>query len=152
MNRKPTRQAMKNFCRNAMVLSLSIGYATVLTAAPAPTARSDKTDAPRSVFTLPSNPSEGRDPFFPDSARLSGKATAAKPRVADASALVVNGFSGPLDHRLVIINNNTFGAGDEGDVVTSTGRLHLHCLEVKTNSVVVEVGGQRRELFYKNNL
>ena len=64
------------------------------------------------------------------------------------TSLVVKGFSGSMDHRLVIINNHTFAVGDEGDVVTSAGRIHLNCIEIKTNSVVIEVGGQRHELFY----
>ena len=55
-----------------------------------------------------------------------------------------------MDHRLVIINNHTFAAGDEGDVITRDGRIHLSCIEIKTNSVVIEVGGQRHELFYSD--
>jgi hypothetical protein len=55
-----------------------------------------------------------------------------------------------MGHRLVIINNHTFAAGDEGDVVTSVGRLHLTCIQIKTNSVVIEIGGVRNELMYSN--
>jgi len=135
-----------------MALLLSIGWAAMLTAAAAPAARSGKAEAPRSVFALPSNPNEGRDPFFPDSTRPYENVTMAKTRMADISALAIRGFSGPVDHRLVIINNYTFAAGDEGDVTTSIGRLHLRCIEIRTNSVVIEVGGQRHELFYTNNL
>ena len=45
-----------------------------------------------------------------------------------------------------IINNHTFAQGDEGDVLTSQGRVHLECIEIKANSVVIEYGGQRHEL------
>jgi hypothetical protein len=149
MNRNQIKRHIKNFHMNVMAASLSIGCAMVLAANAAPANQSDKTNgAPRSVFILPSNPKEGRDPFFPDSTRPYEIAAAANPQVADITSLVLRGFSGLMDHRLVIINNHTFSAGDEGDVITSTGRIHLTCIEIKTNSVVIEVGGQRRELFY----
>ena len=66
----------------------------------------------------------------------------------DPSSLAIKGFSGSVDHRYVIINNHTFAAGDEGDVITSSGRIHITCVEIRTNSVVIDVGGQRHELFY----
>ncbi|MGB7768194.1 MAG: hypothetical protein WBN22_04995 [Verrucomicrobiia bacterium] len=141
---------MKIFSKNAMTVVLSTGYAMGLVVNAAPAIQPDKTDVIRSVFILPASPKEGRDPFFPDSNRPYAVAVVAKPRVADISSLVVKGFSGLLDHRLVIINNHTFAAGDEGDVIVPLGRIHVRCIEIKTNSVVIEVGGQRHELFYSN--
>lgn len=152
MNRNQTKRPIENFCMNAMAVFFSIGYATVLAVSAAPTIPSNKTETPHSIFTLPSRPSEGRDPFFPNSTRPYEVAAAVIPQVADIKSLVLRGFSGTLDHRLVIINNHTFAAGDEGDVITSTGHLHLRCIEIRTNSVVVEVGGQFHELFYSNQL
>jgi len=137
---------MKFFTKNAMVMVLF----PVLAASATPVTPPGKTNVTRSVFILPANPTEGRDPFFPDSNRPYQVAAAAKPQVADVSSLVVKGFSGQLAQRLVIINNHTFAVGDEGDVVTVTGRIHLRCMEIGTNSVVIEVGGQRHELFYSN--
>ena len=125
---------------------------TVLAANAKPTAQPVETQVTRSVFILPSSPKEGRDPFFPDSNRPYEIAAAAKPVVADVSSLEVRGFSGELANRLVIINNHTFAVGDEGDVITSAGRIHLRCIEIRTNSVVIEVGDQRHELFYSNKL
>ena len=104
----------------------------------------------RSDFVMPSNPKEGRDPFFPDSTRPYATAAASNPKVADVTSLKLLGFSGEVPHRFVIINNHTFAAGDEGDVTTPNGRIHLRCIEVRTNSVLIEVGGQRRELFYSS--
>lgn len=118
----------------------------------APRLHHGKTNAIRSVFVFPSTPQQGRDPFFPNSNRPYEHAAVATPQVADVSSLVVKGFSGTTTHRLVIINNHTFAAGDEGDVTTSAGRLHLRCLEIGSNSVVVNVGGHRHELFYSNKL
>lgn len=139
---------MKNFSEKTITVLLVIGCAMVLTTGAAPAPQNNITNTNRSIFILPSNPREGRDPFFPDSIRPYKLAVAANPRVADVTSLVVKGFSGSVDRRLVIINNHTFAAGDEGDVVTPAGRIHLSCVEIRTNSVVVEVGGQRHELFY----
>jgi hypothetical protein len=69
----------------------------------------------------------------------------------DLSSLVLKGISGPPDHRLAIINNHTFGVGDEANLVTPQGPIHIRCLEVKASSVVIESGGQRHELNYANN-
>jgi hypothetical protein len=141
---------MKNFSEKIMTVLLGIGCAMVLATGAAPAPQSDMTNAKRSIFILPSNPTEGRDPFFPDSTRPYKLAATTNPQVANVKSLVVKGFSGSMDHRLVIINNHTFAAGDEGDVVTPGGRIHLSCIEIRTNSVVIEVGGQRHELFYSD--
>lgn len=146
------KRRKNNLHRNTLAVVLALGCASVLAIQAAPAARSGKTNAIRSIFTLPKNPQQGRDPFFPDSDRPYEWAVAAQPHVSDINALVLKGFSGSLDHRLVIINNQTFAVGDEGDVITHDGPIHLRCVEIKTNSVVIEVGGQRHELFYSDQL
>lgn len=105
-------------------------------------------ELPKSVFVLPANPDEGRDPFFPNSTRpyaTSTPAAPARPAAAPVS-LVLKGFSGPVDRRLAIINNRTFEAGEEGDVVFPGGRIKVRCVEIRDESVVIEMGGERREL------
>ena len=141
---------MKNFSENIMTVLLATGCTMAVATVAAPAPQSNLTQASRSVFILPSSPGEGRDPFFPDSTRPYKVAAAVNPRAADVTSLVVKGFSGSMDRRFVIINNHTFAAGDEGDVITRDGRIHLSCIEIKTNSVVIEVGGQRHELFYSD--
>jgi hypothetical protein len=138
-----------NFRMNTMVVPLLAGFAMVLAVDAAPVTQSAKNETPHSVFTVPANPNTGRDPFFPDSTRPYEVAVAAAPKVADITSLVLRGFSGSMDRRLVIINNHTFAPGDEGDVVTAAGRIHLTCIAIKTNSVVIEAGGQRHEIFYQ---
>ena len=64
----------------------------------------------------------------------------------EVTALVVRGVSGSSDHRLVIINNHTFAAGDIADVITEQGRIRVHCVEIKPHSVVIEIRGQYHEL------
>lgn len=153
---------MKNFCGDTMMVLLSVVCTMVLAAGAAPATKAGKMktkietrtetkmETVRSVFVIPSNPKEGRDPFFPDSDRPYEIAAAANPQAGNVTSLVLKGFSGPLNHRLVIINNHTFAAGDEGNVITPSGRIHLRCVEIKTNSVVIETGGQRHELIYSN--
>jgi hypothetical protein len=152
------KRHMKNFCRNMMTVLLSTAGAMALAVDTAPATKTGKietkikteTEIIRSVFILPSNPKEGRDPFFPDSERPYEIAAAANPQAGNITSLVLKGFSGPLNHRLVIINNHTFGAGDTGNVITPSGRIHLRCIAIKTNSVIIETGGQRHELIYSN--
>ena len=105
----------------------------------------------RSVFMIPTNPREGRDPFFPTSSRPYESAQAGQPHVGDISSLVLKGVSGPPDHRLAIINNHTFGIGDSQDIVTAQGRIHVRCVEIKDDSVVIESAGQSHELKYTAN-
>jgi hypothetical protein len=150
------KQRLKNFCKNTMAVLLLIASATALAVIAAPVAQADKADktdkakTTRSVFIIPSNSKEGCDPFFPKSNRPYEMAAAANTRTGNATSLVLKGFSGSQNHRLVIINNHTFAAGDTGDVITSDGHVHLRCIEVKTNSAIVEIGGQRYELIYSN--
>jgi hypothetical protein len=68
----------------------------------------------------------------------------------DMSSLVLQGTSGTPAHRLVIINNVTFGVGDEAEVVTSQGRIRIHCLAITDDATVVEAAGQRHILRYQD--
>lgn len=139
---------MKN-CRTKLItIFFAVGYVLVSAAHAAAEPQANPTNVIHSVFLIPSDSKGGRDPFFPNSTRPYRVAVSTNSRSAEVSALVIKGFSGSVDHRLVIINNHTFSSGDEGDVITSAGRIHLSCIEIKTNSVVIEVGGERHELFY----
>lgn len=98
---------------------------------------------PQSVFVIPTNPSEGHDPFYPNSTRLySSGVTNASNTIPSASLLVLNGLS----DRLAIINRRTMAVGETTDVPTATGTVKVHLLEIKGKSVVVEVGGVSQEL------
>jgi hypothetical protein len=113
---------------------------------------SSEVEIPRSVFVIPATPEEGRDPFFPNSNRLSAGTRTTKlaaPVPAEVS-LVLNGLSGTPEHRLAIINYQTFAEGDEAEVTTRSGRVRVRCVEIKGETVVVEVAGARRELRFEN--
>lgn len=138
-----------NFFRNWSLVRLAILFVTALPAAAAPIVQTNETQVVmRSVFTQPANPKEGRDPFFPGSVRPYLSAVAPSAPTTDLSSLVMQGASGDPDHRLAIINNVTFGVGDDAEVVTSRGRIRIHCLEITDDSAVIEAGGQRHVLHY----
>jgi hypothetical protein len=137
-----------NFFRGRNFSWLAAVFAAMLSATAAPVVQTNETQlVPHSVFNLPSNPKDGRDPFFPGSLRPYASIVPSSP-TSDLSSLVMEGTSGPPEHRLAIINNVTFGVGDEVEVLTSQGRIRIHCLEITGDSAVIEVGGQRHTLHY----
>jgi hypothetical protein len=95
---------------------------------------------------IPSSAREGRDPFFPDSTRVYEENPASQQHVVDENSFAVKGLSIEHGHTMVIINNHTFALGDEGDVLTTSGRVHIRLAEIRSTSVVIEVNGSRREL------
>ena len=108
--------------------------------------------AAQSVFVMPKGKQEGVDPFFPRSSRLyTGPvapivvSTTPEP-VTVAVELKLKAISGLPEHRLALINNHTFEAGEEGEVVTTNGRMRIRCLEIHQESAVIQVGPERREL------
>ena len=134
-----------NWCvissKGALAAWLSAGFVMALPVAAAPVAQPAVPEVvSRSTFVIPKNPKEGRDPFFPNSTRLYETVLPAQPHVADVSSLVLKGISGPSDHRLAIINNRTFGVGDEANLATPQGPIHVRCVEIKAGSVVIESG------------
>lgn len=96
----------------------------------------------------------GKDPFYPGSARLQRKTpvTQTNQVVAVAPEVRINGFSGNQARPLVIINNLTFGEGDEQMVTTAAGRAKVRCVEIRTQdqAVEIEINGQRRELKFQD--
>jgi hypothetical protein len=105
--------------------------------------------APRSIFNQPTSPKDGRDPFFPSSMRLFASMVVPASKTKDLSSLVIRGKSGTSDHPLVIINEVTFAEGDERDVITPDGRIHIHCLQIIGDLVVIEANGQRHQLRFE---
>ena len=129
-----------------MKLSIYIFW-TLLVAAAWPAAAVTVTNTNttvRSLFVMPSSPSEGRDPFYPNSTRPYEDVVIK--HTVDVPSFTIRGFSEIAGHRYVIINNHTFGQGDEGDVITPAGRIHLRCLTVGIDSVMIESGGSQQLL------
>ena len=103
---------------------------------------------PISVFVMPAGPAEGKDPFFPHSMRPYTKSAGPTNQapVQVVADLRLNGISGSAEKRLAIINNRTFEAGEEADVNSNAGKVHIRCVEIQADAVVVHVGGERRVL------
>lgn len=134
--------------KNTIAALLAVVLASGLPVVAAPVAQPSAAQlAPRSIFILPANPKEGCDPFFPASLRPYESAVPSGAH-GDLTELRLNGVSGPPNHRLVIINNVTFGAGDDAEVRTSQGRVRIHCLKITGTSVMIEANGQPQELRY----
>ncbi len=108
---------------------------------------------PLSVFTIPHDPKEGRDPFFPNSARLATSnagTNSAAASMANSIAFLLQGISGTSDRRLAIINGRTFAAGEEGEITVGARRVNVRCVEIRADSVVIETGGSSRELHLRS--
>jgi hypothetical protein len=121
----------------------------VAPAAAAAKAPAPEIEIPKSVFNIPTNPQDGKDPFYPLSTRLFPRAvivassqTAAVPVVE----LQLKSLSGVPGHRFAIINNHTFEVGEEAELMTNLGRARVRCLDIKDDSVLVLVGAEQRVL------
>jgi hypothetical protein len=112
--------------------------------------------APQATFIQPKNRDEGRDPFFPRSSYPYVRDIPVVAPTNPVQTAVVNvdlklkAISGLPPHRLALINNHTFEAGEEAEVITTTGRMTIKCLEVHEESATVQVGPERRVLRMKS--
>jgi hypothetical protein len=144
-------QSFKNL--PAIILALAVvsnGFGAPATTPPA------NVPPAKSVFALPTKPSEGRDPFFPDSIRpyeeVVAENNANAPTVTDlvVKTILVNEHG----QAFAIINDQTFGVGDEGDVIAVGGRrIHIHCdsIDPSKGVVMVQTGEITMALTYSGN-
>jgi len=112
--------------------------------------------APQAKFIQPKDKTEGRDPFFPRStypylrdSPLIVQTNVVAPPTVNAD-LKLKGISGLPPRRLAVINNHTFEAGEEAEIITTTGRMTIRCLEINENSATVQIGPERRVLRMRN--
>lgn len=135
---------MKNICPHILVPCLFSLLALPAARAAGNTVTTG-TGPGRSVFAIPANRAEGRDPFYPESTRTTEADTPASHTV-EITSLKVPGISGTPGHLLAIINTHTFAVGDEGDVRAGGGTIHLRCVAIQPDAVTVEVNGQTRRI------
>jgi len=139
-----------------LVMAALAGALPGRAAPPAPATPATPAAPPKSVFILPTKPQEGRDPFFPNSSRPYEEARALHPGTIPAvpTLKVETILMNQKGEAFAVINDQTFAAGDEGDVITKAGRrVHLHCLAIdpRKNTVTVETGGVHVTLNYTGN-
>lgn len=139
---------MKTLLKTSLLVALAAAGVPLAFGEP-PKAEPAKTAPARSVFVMPASPREGRDPFFPESPRPYEDSVTITNRT-DASVITVKGLSIEHGRAMVIINNHTFAVGDEGDVLTGGGHVHLRLMEVRTDAAVIEINGSRREISIAN--
>ena len=157
------RFALAALCVGLFGAVAGTGYAATATNAPAA-----KTNAPAkpsvsvatnapvpieiavSKFTVPTTTAEGRDPFFPNSARFSASVAPVNPGSKKTApvTLVLQGISG----KFALINGRTLEVNEEADISTSGGKIHVRCLNIGEDVVTVEANGARQELRLKGGL
>ena len=109
---------------------------------------------PKSVFKQPNGPLEGKDPFYPRSTHPYTQGQPVTPAATTTPTpapvidvdLKLGGISGTREHPLAIINGHTFEAGEEADINSVSGRVHVRCIEIRPEGVSVLVNGRRKEL------
>lgn len=104
-------------------------------------------EMPQSVFTIPATPRDGRNPFFPQSVVAAPVITPKANSPLDlSSSFVLNGITSP-PKRTAMINGRTFEAGEEGEVRLPSGaKILIKCEDIRADSAVILINGQRREL------
>ena len=136
---------------------LALAAAGPLLLRAAPPAQNAKTETPPafSTFVIPANAAEGRDPFFPDSTRINARNPQNQSHGPVLTGLALKAILGAPPHVFAIINNHTFAAGDDGDVIIQSGeRLHIHCTDInpQAGTATVESGGMREVLHLSEGL
>jgi len=111
-------------------------------------------EIPKSIFVISANPRESRNPFFPglnvrpltpppDKNHGQGS----KPAPADYSGLELNGLTPDGPKPTAMINGHTFEVGETHEIKLANGnKVLVKCEEIRADSVIISVGGQRREL------
>ena len=123
-------------------------------AAPAKPDPAAEQEVPRAVFVVPTSPKDGRDPFFPNSTlTFPNPVTKTNPTIAAAPPRMgLMGISGTRERPLAIINNKTFGKGEEQEIASGNAKLRVRCIDIKEDSVIIEVNGERQELRMRSGL
>ncbi len=105
------------------------------------------------------DPKLGKDPFFPKSVRRLPAAPAAVPGGAPSekvekpsvwSNLTLKAILGTKTRRLATVNRTTFGPGETAAVKFPGGSVRIKCVEIKSQSVIIEAEGEQRELFFRD--
>jgi len=130
---------MFGIVRGILLLGALIAFSYSAQAANEPT-NTTEVVARKSVFQ--DDAKNGKDPFFPRSTRRGPKAaTAVAEVVAPKVHLVLKGITGAANRRFALINNQTLVVGETASVRVANGQVRVHCLEIRSDSVLVSVEG-----------
>jgi hypothetical protein len=158
---------MTTHLRPTLTVALLIGFALLAAptgassaSAPKPVSKSPATfrvvpevPIPQSTFVIPSQPTEGRNPFFPQSiVRVITPRPPTTGTQIDPGSFVLNGITSP-PRPTAMINGRTFEPGEEGEIRMPSGaRMLIKCEDIRSESAIISVGGQRRELRLRSGL
>ena len=70
---------------------------------------------------------------------LAACAFAQQPAPAWLKQIKLSGLSGTTDHRLAVINDKTFSPGEDHDLKLKGKTVHVQCLEIREQSVLVRI-------------
>jgi hypothetical protein len=106
-------------------------------------------DASRSVFHA-SGPNSGRDPFFPQARRGTGRDGIEQAPLPLLSYLQLMGIRPGTKRPLALINKTSFAPGETGEVIviitnqnrTAQQKVSLRCLEIRQDSVLISIVGE----------
>jgi hypothetical protein len=123
--------------RAAAAASPVAGKGTNAPALPAP--------IPLAEFDVTNSPV--KDPFYPNTTRspVPVKVVTSAPAASagfTAASFQLKGLSGPPSARLATINNKTVAVGEDTDIILPGGKVKIHCVEIKEDSVVILAGAQ----------
>lgn len=108
-------------------------------------------EIPKSVFVVPANPREGRNPFFPGPSEQQKQAGVTRSDAPEKITLVLNGLSGP-PKRMAMINGKSLERGEKSEIRLGDGsRVYVECIEIRDDGVLINVNGQPRELRLRNH-
>jgi len=137
--------------RAAAVAAASLALAIQVQAEPSPVSPAgtnslvSEPPGPPAVFDLTNGPV--KDPFFPLSTRLSDlQVTNVAPVAYTVASFQLKGLSGTSNQRLALINNRTLATGEDAEVTTASGKVKIHCVQIKVDSVIIRVENQSETL------
>lgn len=129
---------------------------------PAPVNLVASINTQRSVFV--SDPSFGKDPFYPESKRRLKDLPALPPpstNKVDGTVIVseagfdkfmLKGISRSGDRKLAMINFYTFAEGEEQEVKVDNQTITVKCELIKERSVVIRIKDRTKELMLRNGV
>lgn len=141
--------AMKSMLLKLSILMIAaVSLAPVRGAEGAGTSTNLQASIPRSTFVVPASQKEGKDPFFPYRI-LKSVPDQTRKTIPVTAAVEIKGFSGTADRPLVILNNQTFGLDEESPLITDSGRVQVHVIDIKIGEgATIEVEGEKMVLQY----
>lgn len=133
---------------NLLVVAKTLDRPTTANSANSGAAAEEPALIPTSVFQVPRQPAEGKDPFFPNSTRVYGTDLKAKAAPTVEADIALKGISGSPEQPLAIINTTSFAVGEVNDVIHRSGRIKVKCLEINmaAGTVLIQIGSERRQL------